>query len=299
VRDAIGNLFGLTWNMCRAAAPHLKPGASIVNVSTIFSRTRYYGRAPYVVPKAALNTFSRHLALQLGPRGMRVNVVYPGPIESERIHNVFAAMDGLKKVPAGTTAKDFLGVMALSRDDRTAARCSSRSRRSTTSPTRSCSSAPTRAARSPRTASRSPTACRSGRSRARRGPRGPELRTLDGVGATVLVAAGDQVADALTIARVQAGCGAHVLLGLGSEESCARRRRRLKSDAVHDAHRAGAVRPPPRGHAGRGAVRLAVAGQAVATAAARCTARSCCPRSGRGASTRRWSRSATPTSTTS
>jgi malonyl-CoA reductase/3-hydroxypropionate dehydrogenase (NADP+) len=35
----------------------------------------------------------------------------------------------------------------------------------------------------------------------------------------VLVAAGDQVADALAIARAQAGCGAQVILGLGSEES--------------------------------------------------------------------------------
>jgi malonyl-CoA reductase/3-hydroxypropionate dehydrogenase (NADP+) len=47
----------------------------------------------------------------------------------------------------------------------------------------------------------------------------PELRTVDGTGSTVLVAAGDQVADALAIARAQAGCGAQVILGLGSEES--------------------------------------------------------------------------------
>ncbi|MEY4847314.1 MAG: hypothetical protein RLZZ36_427, partial [Pseudomonadota bacterium] len=45
VSDAAGNLLGLSWNMVRAAAPHLRAGASIVNVSTIFSRTRYFGRA--------------------------------------------------------------------------------------------------------------------------------------------------------------------------------------------------------------------------------------------------------------
>jgi len=93
VADAAGNLLGLTWNMVRAAATHLKPGASIINVSTIFSRTKYFGRAAYVVPKAALNAFSKQLALQLGPKGIRVNTVYPGPSESQRIRTVFAAMD--------------------------------------------------------------------------------------------------------------------------------------------------------------------------------------------------------------
>ena len=46
LRAAISNLFGLTWHMCRAAAPHLKAVSSIINISTIFSRTRYFGRAP-------------------------------------------------------------------------------------------------------------------------------------------------------------------------------------------------------------------------------------------------------------
>jgi malonyl-CoA reductase/3-hydroxypropionate dehydrogenase (NADP+) len=234
VRDAVGNLFGLTWNMSRAAAPHLKPGSSIINVSTIFSRTRYYGRAPYVVPKAALNTFSRHLAMQLGPKGIRVNVVYPGPIESERIHNVFAAMDGLKKVPAGTTANDFLGIMALARDDANAGEPKH------TFPTIDdvASTIVFLGSDESRAFAAHGFEVTNGmqvwqESRSTWMSR-PELRTLDGVGATVLVAAGDQVADALTIARVQAGCGAHVLLGLGSEESVRAAAETLKSDPAHD-----------------------------------------------------------------
>jgi NAD(P)-dependent dehydrogenase (short-subunit alcohol dehydrogenase family) len=35
VADAAGNLLGLSWNMVRAAAPHLAAGASVINVSTI------------------------------------------------------------------------------------------------------------------------------------------------------------------------------------------------------------------------------------------------------------------------
>jgi malonyl-CoA reductase/3-hydroxypropionate dehydrogenase (NADP+) len=217
VRDAAGNLLGLTWNVVRAAAPHLRPGASVINVSTIFSRTKYYGRAAYVVPKAALNALSRHLALQLGPRGIRVNVVYPGPIESERIRTVFAAMDGLRQATPGTTAGEFLGSMALARaeHDREPER---------TFPTVDdvANTVVFLGSDESRAFSAQGFEVTNGmqvmqESRSTWVSR-PELRTVDGTGTTVLVAAGDQVADALAIARVQAGCGAHVLLGLGSEE---------------------------------------------------------------------------------
>jgi malonyl-CoA reductase/3-hydroxypropionate dehydrogenase (NADP+) len=112
---AARSLLGVAWNVVRAAAPSLQPGASVIHVSTIFSRTPYYGRAAYTVPKAALNAFSALLARELGPRGIRVNTVYPGPIESERIHAVFAAMDALRGGAAGTTAAHFLGTMSLAR----------------------------------------------------------------------------------------------------------------------------------------------------------------------------------------
>jgi malonyl-CoA reductase / 3-hydroxypropionate dehydrogenase (NADP+) len=217
VRAAAGNLLGLSWNVVRAVAPHLAPGASVINVSTIFSRTQYYGRAAYVVPKAALNAFSRQLALQLGARGVRVNTVFPGPIESERIRNVFAAMDGLRQAEPGTTAEEMTGMMTLARpgepggtgkvlptvDDvaNTIVFLGSDESGAFNGQGFEVTQGMT-----VRFESRSTFVSR------------PELRTVDGSGVTLLVAAGDQVADALTVARVQAGCGAQVLLGLGSEE---------------------------------------------------------------------------------
>jgi malonyl-CoA reductase/3-hydroxypropionate dehydrogenase (NADP+) len=218
VRDAAGNLLGLTWNMVRAASPHLQPGASIINVSTIFSRTRYFGRAAYVVPKAAMNAFSRQLALQLGPRGIRVNIVFPGPIESQRIRTVFKAMDTLRKAKAGTTAEEFLSTMALARAEGGAAPKHSFPTVDDVANTivflgsdesRAFSTQGFEVTNGMQVwqESRSTWVSR------------PELRTVDGTGSTILVAAGDQVADALVIARTQANCGAHVLLGLGSEEA--------------------------------------------------------------------------------
>jgi len=116
--EAAMNLLGGPWNMSRAAVPHLSPGGAILNVSTIFSRTPYFGRIPYAVPKSGLNAFSEGLATELGgDRGIRVNTVFPGPIESERIETVFASMDSLQKLEPGSTAARFKGLMLNRRPD--------------------------------------------------------------------------------------------------------------------------------------------------------------------------------------
>jgi len=231
VADAAGNLLGLSWNMVRAAAPHLGAGSTIVNVSTIFSRTKYFGRAAYVVPKAALNAFSKQLALQLGQRGIRVNTVYPGPIESQRIRTVFKAMDHLRKVADGTTAEEFISTMALARRDEDSSAHQSLPTVEDVANTivflgsdesRAFSAQGFEVTNGMQVVqeSRSTWVSR------------PELRTVDGTGSTVLIAAGDQVADALTIARIQSGCGARVLLGFGTEEAVQAARAALrKGDA--------------------------------------------------------------------
>ena len=250
VGAAARNLLGLTWNLIRALAPHLEAGAAIINVSTIFSRTQYYGRSAYVVPKAALNAFSRALASELGPRGIRVNTVFPGPIESPRIRTVFAAMDKLRKVDDGSTASDFLGLMTLARNPavQAAADAAALIAGTPSSPVTPSHGFPTVAdvantvvflaseesaainghnfevthGMSVRAESRSTWVSR------------PELRTVDGTGVRVLVAAGDQVTDAIAVARVQAGCGADVRLTFGSEEGVRAAVDALGIDAVDE-----------------------------------------------------------------
>ncbi len=245
---AARNLLGLSWNLVRAVAPHLHAGASVINVSTIFSRTQYYGRAAYVVPKSALNAFSRVLASELGPRGIRVNTVFPGPIESPRIRNVFAAMDALRKAESGTTASDFLGLMTLARNPtvdaaRAAAAAFGTSASSSAPPTKGFPTVGDVANTIVFLASDESAAINGhdfeithgmtvrAESRSTWVSR-PELRTVDGTGVRVLVAAGDQVTDALAVARVQAGCGADVRLTLGSEEGVRAATDALGIDAV-------------------------------------------------------------------
>lgn len=233
VGDAVRNLFGVAWNLARAAAPAMGEGGSIINVSTIFSRTSYYARAAYVVPKAAMNAWSRELSLELGPRGIRVNLVFPGPIESERIRSVFATMDRARGDDPGTTANQFFDTMSLERG--TGGKAKAKTYPVPEDVAKTCvflgsdeSSAynghdfEVTHGMTVRKEARSIYLSR------------PTMRSLDGAGLAVLIAAGDGWEEALEIARVQLAAGATVLLGLSRQADVAIAQARANADAIGD-----------------------------------------------------------------
>ena len=71
-----------TFYACRAAAPHLPDGSSIVNMASINSFIAWENDAPYTATKGAVLQFTRALALELAPRQVRVNAVCPGVIDT-------------------------------------------------------------------------------------------------------------------------------------------------------------------------------------------------------------------------
>jgi NAD(P)-dependent dehydrogenase (short-subunit alcohol dehydrogenase family) len=66
--------------LCKAALPHMQPGASIIGSSSVNSDMPSPTLAPYAATKAAIANFCASLAQLLGERGIRVNSVAPGPI---------------------------------------------------------------------------------------------------------------------------------------------------------------------------------------------------------------------------
>jgi NAD(P)-dependent dehydrogenase (short-subunit alcohol dehydrogenase family) len=63
---------------------------AIVNVGSIASRIGYSLRSPYSASKWGMLGLSHSLAAELGPHGIRVNAVLPGPVQGERIERVVA-----------------------------------------------------------------------------------------------------------------------------------------------------------------------------------------------------------------
>ena len=67
----------------------LLDGGSIINVSSVHAHATSPGMAAYVTSKGALSALTRAMALELAPRGIRVNAVLPGAIESDMLRAGF------------------------------------------------------------------------------------------------------------------------------------------------------------------------------------------------------------------
>jgi len=73
------NVYATFW-LAKAAVPHMSPGSTIINTSSVVAYQPPPILLDYASTKAAINTFSKALAQQLAPKGIRVNVVAPGPV---------------------------------------------------------------------------------------------------------------------------------------------------------------------------------------------------------------------------
>ena len=72
------NVYALFW-ICKAAAAHLSPGAAIVNTASIQGFEPSESLLDYASTKATIVAFSKAFSKQMMERGVRVNVVAPGP----------------------------------------------------------------------------------------------------------------------------------------------------------------------------------------------------------------------------
>jgi SDR family mycofactocin-dependent oxidoreductase len=95
--DIISINLGGVVNTVGAALPHLRPGASIIAIGSLASLIQNGrassdpnagpGLAGYTHAKRGVSRFVHDLAFQLGPRGIRANVIHPGNVETDMLLN--------------------------------------------------------------------------------------------------------------------------------------------------------------------------------------------------------------------
>jgi 3-oxoacyl-[acyl-carrier protein] reductase len=82
-----------TWS--RLFAARAAPGSCIVNITSRASHRGEASYAAYAASKAAVNSLTKSWATELGPKGVRVNAVAPGWVETDMTRAALDAMDGL------------------------------------------------------------------------------------------------------------------------------------------------------------------------------------------------------------
>ena len=90
--------------------PLIKDGGRIVNISTARTRIASVGGTVYASMKGAVEVMSRHLAKELGPRRIVVNVVAPGPVETDFSGGVVRDNPAVNKLIAENTALGRAGL---------------------------------------------------------------------------------------------------------------------------------------------------------------------------------------------
>jgi NAD(P)-dependent dehydrogenase (short-subunit alcohol dehydrogenase family) len=109
--DSIYNVhFKGVFFLTQKLLPLINDGGRIINISTARTRIASPGGAVYASMKGALEVLSKHMALELGPRRIAVNVVAPGPVATDFSGGVVRDNPEVNKRIAENTALGRAGV---------------------------------------------------------------------------------------------------------------------------------------------------------------------------------------------
>lgn len=96
--------------LTQKALPIIKDGGRIINLSSGLARFSMPGYSAYAAMKGAIEVLSRYQAAELGKRGISVNVVAPGAIETDFGGGVVRDNENVNKHVAGITALGRVGL---------------------------------------------------------------------------------------------------------------------------------------------------------------------------------------------
>jgi NAD(P)-dependent dehydrogenase (short-subunit alcohol dehydrogenase family) len=95
--------------LTQALLPLIVDGGRIVNLSSGLTRIAYPGFGAYSAVKGAVEILTTYLAKELGARGIAVNTIAPGAIETDFLGGAVRDMPDLNKIFAGMTALGRVG----------------------------------------------------------------------------------------------------------------------------------------------------------------------------------------------
>lgn len=84
-------------------------GGSIINIGSVAGSARFPGASIYCATKAAVDSVTRSLASELGPRGIRVNAINPGMVETEGFHAAGIAESDMRRQIVAQTPLGRIG----------------------------------------------------------------------------------------------------------------------------------------------------------------------------------------------
>ena len=115
----LGVNLGSAFYFAKYGAPHMPAGSAIVNISSVHAFATTPNVVPYAASKGAIEAFTRGFAIEMQSRGIRVNALAPGSVDTPMLWNNPNVKSGVEKLsgPIGKPEDLAAAVCFLASDD--------------------------------------------------------------------------------------------------------------------------------------------------------------------------------------